>query len=194
MFWSQEGTLRSWRFTYGSRMYFSNKLNFDVYYRDEFQLLDKKYYNHYYHFISGYNTDEASFAALAYRFGRNFDRDFQLAELNTSFKILKNLSISYELNFLNFSPDSTHESTWLNILGLDYYFTNNLWMRIFAQSNSSTHKIYFYGLFGWRFKPPFGALYLIVNTNNYLDISENKEYYSEIVFLKLTVPISVIKR
>ena len=36
------------------------------YYRDEFQLLYKKYYKKYYHFIGGFNTDEATNAALAY--------------------------------------------------------------------------------------------------------------------------------
>lgn len=192
MFWSQERELRSWRFTYGSRLYFDNKLSFDAYYRDEFQLLDKKYYNHYYHFIGGYNTDEASHMALAYRFGRNFDRDFQLVEINTSFKIFKKLSVSYELNYLTFSPDNSHASTFLNITGLDYYFTNDLWVRIFAQNNSSNDKYYFYGLFGWRFKPPFGALFLIVNTDNYFDFDRNSSYYSEIVFLKMTYPISII--
>jgi len=193
IFWSQEGILRSWRLTYGFRMYFNNKSSFDVYYRDEFQLLDKKYYNNYYHFIAGYNTDEASNAALAYRFGRNFDRDFQLAEFNSSFKILKRLSVNYELNYLKFSPDPNQESTWLNILGFDYYFTNDLWIRIFAQNNSSTDKYYFYSLFGWRFKPPFGAVYLIVNTDNYYDFDKNSNYYSEILFIKLTYPISAIK-
>lgn len=194
IFWSQERILRSWRVTYGARMYFSNKFSLDGYYRNEFQLLDKKYYNNYYHFIGGYNTDEATHAALAYRFGRNFDRNFQLAEFNSSFKIFKNLSVNYELNYLSFSPDPTNESTWLNILGFDYYFTNDLWIRIFAQNNSRTNKYYFYGLFGYRFKPPFGAVYLIVNTDNYYHFDEDQRYYSEIVFVKLTYPISVIKK
>lgn len=194
IYWSQNGELRSWRYTYGSRVYFSKKLSLDAYYQDEFQLLDKKYYNHYYHFIGGYNTDEASHAALTYRFGRNFDRAFQLAEINTSFKVFKKLSVNYELNYLTFSPDTTNASTWLNIIGLEYYFTNNLWVRIFAQHNSSNDKCYFYGLFGWRFKPPFGALYFIVNTDNYLDFDQNTNFYSEVFFVKLTYPISLINK
>lgn len=194
VFWSQKGMLRSWRLTYGTRMYFSNKLSFDANYQNEFQLLNKKFYNHYYHFIGGYNTDEASHVAVAYRFGRNFDRDFQLAELNSSFKIFKKLSVNYELNYLTFSPDNTRESTWLNVLGLDYYLTNDLWVRVFAQNNSSADKYYFYGLLGWRFKPPFGALYLIVNSDNYFNFDRDRGYYSEVVFLKLTYPITVFKR
>lgn len=194
VFWSQKGTLRSWRFTYGSRVYFRNKISFDAYYQNEFQLLEKKFYNHYYRFIGGYNTDDASFAEISYRFGRNFDRDFQLAELNTTFNILKKLTLNYELKYLTFTPDPTNESTWLNVLGLDYYFTNDLWIRIFTQNNSSTDKLYFYGLFGWRFKPPFGAIFLIVNTDNYFDPDRDSAYYSEILFLKVTYPISIIHK
>jgi hypothetical protein len=193
MFWSQQGTLRSWRFNYGSRLYFMNKMSVDLYYRNEFQLLEKKYYNHYYHAITGYNTDEASYVATAYRFGKNFDRDFQLAELTTSFNVLKKLTVSYELNYLHFDPDTTGESTWLNVLGLDYYFTNDLWIRVFAQNNSSTDKYYFYGLVGWRFRPPFGAVYLIVNTDNYFDPDRDMSQYAQIVFLKVTYPIPIIR-
>ncbi len=194
IFWNQHGTLRSWTFTYGSRIYFNNKFSFDAYYRDEFQLLDKKYYNNHFHFIGGYNSDEASRVTIAYRFGKNYDRDFKLFEFNSRFKILKKLSVSYELNKLSFSPDPAHESTWLNLLGLDYYLTNDLWLRVFAQNNSKNDKYYFYGLFGWRFKPPFGALYLIVNTDNYYNSNRNANLFSEIFFLKLTYPISIVKR
>ncbi|TDI69796.1 MAG: hypothetical protein E2O88_04560 [Bacteroidetes bacterium] len=85
----------------------------------------------------------------------------------------------------------------INVIGLDYFFTNDLWIRIFTQTNSQSDKFYLYGLLGWRFKPPFGAAYLIVNTDQYqnrmngLPISERLR--SEIVFLKLTYPISVLK-
>ena len=194
MFWSQAKELRSWRFTYGSRMYLSNKISFDAYYQDEFILRDKKYFNQYYHVIGGYNTDEASNIALSYRIGRNFDRDFQLAEINTNFNLFKKLTVNYELNYLPFTPDTRNASTVINVAGLDYYFTNDLWLRIFVQNNSNIDKYYFYGLFGWRFKPPFGALYLIVNTDNYYDFDRNSNYYSEIVLLKFTYPISIISR
>jgi len=192
VFWSQEGILRSWTLTYGSRMYFNNKFSVDAYYRDEFKLLDKKYYNNYYHFITGYNTDEASNVSLAYRFGKNFDRDFSLTEFISNFRVLDKLFVNYELNYLEFSPTPNQESTFLNILGFDYYFTNDLWIRIFSQNNSSTDKFYFYGLFGWRFKPPFGAVYLIVNTDNYYDFEQGSNYFSKIFFIKFTYPISII--
>ncbi len=192
VFWSQQGILRSWRLNYGSRMYFDDKFSIDVYYQDEFHLLEKKYYNKYYHLITGYNTDEASNISLAFRFGKNFDRDFNLTEFKSNFKILNRLFVKYELDYLKYSPDPNQESTLINILGFDYFFTNDLWIQIFSQNNSSTDKFYFYSLLGWRFKPPFGAVYLIVNTDNYYNFEQNLKYYSNILFIKVTYPISVI--
>jgi len=85
------------------------------------------------------------------------------------------------------------ESTTLNILGLSYYQTKDIWIRIFTQHNSGNNRFYFYGLAGWRFKPPFGALYLIYSSDNYQDFDIPQQIRSNILFLKLTYPINVIK-
>lgn len=192
VFWSQEGELRSWYLTWGGRSYLDNNLSFDFYYNNEYKLLDKDYYNYFYKGVLGYRTDESSNAAVAYRRGVNFDRNFDLLELSTRFQLFKKLSVSYEFDYLNFSPDPGGQSTILNVLGLDYYFTRDLWMRVFTQHNTSNDKIYLYGLFGWRFKPPFGALYLIVNSDNYYDFDRQSDLHSDIIFLKLTYPLSLV--
>jgi len=191
VYWSQNGSLRSWYLTYGSRLYLNNRISFDMSYNNEYKLLNNEYYNNYYKFKVGYNTDEASNAVISYRFGENYARDFKLIEFDTEFQLLKKLSVNYELNHITYSPDPDTQSTMLNILGLSYYFTNDFWLRIFAQNNTQNDKLYFYGLFGWRFKPPFGAIYLIVNSDNYQDFNNNTDIRSEIVFIKLTYPISV---
>ncbi|MBA7590157.1 hypothetical protein ES708_32264 [subsurface metagenome] len=194
VFWSHEGNLRSWYLTYGSRVYLSNRFSFDVYYNNEYKLLDKDYYNHFYKVMLGYNTDEATFLRLGYRIGENFDRDFQLWELQTKLQLFKKLSVNYELNHIQYTPDNEFMSTMINSLGLDYFFNKDLWIRFFIQNNTAYEKYYFYGLVGWRFKPPFGALYLIVNTDRFKDILINEFNNSEIVFLKITYPISMIKK
>ncbi|MFO7933411.1 MAG: DUF5916 domain-containing protein [Bacteroidales bacterium] len=194
VFWSQARVLRSWYLTYGARAYTKNNLSFDINYNNEFKLLDREYYNYFYRGVFGYRTDEASNASLSYRTGRNFNRDFNLVEFGTAFQLFKKLTLNYEFNYLAFDPDPDNETTFLNVLGLDYYFTNDLWIRIFSQHNSSSDRIYFYGLFGWRFKPPFGAVYLIYNSDNYYDFDVSTPIHSNILFLKLTYPISVIKR
>lgn len=191
MYWSQEGSLRSWNFTYGGRMYLKNRLSLDVNYNNEYKLFDKKYHNHYLQFLGGYNSDEASNARISYRFGRNYDRDFRLLDLRAHFQLFKKLSVDFELHNISYTPDIDRSSTTLSVLGLGYYFNKDLWIRIFTQHNSQSDRFYFYGLFGWRFKPPFGALYLILNSDNYQDFDSMNQIRSQIAFLKLTFPISV---
>ena len=48
VFWSQQGVLRSWYLTYGTRIYMRNRLSFDFNYNNEYKLFDKEYYNHFY--------------------------------------------------------------------------------------------------------------------------------------------------
>ncbi|MEN8187394.1 MAG: DUF5916 domain-containing protein [Bacteroidota bacterium] len=191
IFWSQEGDLRSWYLTYKARAYFENRFSLNAYYNNEYKLLDKDYYNHYYRAELGYNTDESVFINTAFRTGRNFDRDFNLWQINTRFQLFKKLTLTYEFNHLKYSPDPTSKSTTINVLGADYFFNKNIWLRVFTQKNSLADKFYFYGLVGWRFKPPFGAAYLIVNTNEFDDVLTREHFQSQIVFLKLTYPISV---
>ena len=141
-----------------------------------------------------FNTDEASFGSLSYQYGRNFDRDFQLWQAKLRLQVLKRLTLNYELTILNFEPDSTAASTTINVLGADYFFTKDLWIRVFTQNNTASDKFYFYGLFGWRFKPPFGALYFIVSSDRYEEQTlpmPPEQIRSKVVFLKFTYPLVV---
>ena len=106
--------------------------------------------------------------------------------------LFEKLTLSYEFNYLIYEPDPESESTNLNILGLDYFFEKDIWIRIFTQTNSSDDRLYFYGLFGWRFKPPFGAVYLIVNFDKFKRLQDHSLLRSEIVFLKFTYPLTLI--
>jgi hypothetical protein len=143
VFWSQAGTLRSWFVTYSTRMYWRNRMSFDFAYNNEYKLFEKEFYNYFYQSELGYNTDEATFARSAYRFGRNFDRDFQLWQVNTRFKLLQKLAITYEIDYLHYKPDPTSNGTTIHVLGADYFFHKNLWIRIFTQMNSISNKFYF---------------------------------------------------
>ena len=191
VFWSQEGILRSWYLTYTGRIYLKNRFSFDIEYNDEYKLLEKDFYNHFYKAELGYNTDEATLGKLSYTKGQNFGNDFYLWSAEAKIRILNKLNFTYELNILNFEPDPEQESAVINVLGADYFFHKDLWIRIFTQNNSQNNKFYFYGLFGWRFKPPFGAAYLIYSSDKYDEyLPTNKEItQSKLLFLKLTYPI-----
>jgi len=191
IFWSRNsGNLRSWYLTDAINFYFRNKFNFEYSYNNEYKLFEKDYYNHKHRFEVGYNTEEWSHAMLSYTTGDNFDRDFYLVSGGGRIKVLKKLSLSYTTNYLEFSPDVENNSTFINVFTADYNFTNDLWLRVFAQNNTKGENIYFYGMFGWRFKPPFGALYLIYSCDQYGEEAGIPK--TDNIFLKLTYPISLI--
>ena len=193
VFWSQSGILRSWYLTYTGRIYLKNRLSLEIGYNNEYKLLEGDFHNYFYKAEIGYNTDEATFGKLTYTNGHNFGSDFQLWSAETKIRILNKLNLTYELNILKFNPDPENKSTVINVLGADYFFNKDLWIRVFSQNNSHNNKFYFYGLFGWRFKPPFGAVYLIYSSDKYDEYlpNDNELIQSKLLFIKLTYPIQV---
>ena len=191
-FWSLEkGNLRSWYFTDAVNFYFKNKINFEYAYNNEYKLFEKDFYNHRHAFSLGYNTDEWSHVSVGYSTGKNFDRDFNLYSGGARIKLFQNLSLSYSANFVEFSPDTENESTFINVLEANYNFTKDLWVKLFAQNNTKNENIYLYGLIGWRFKPPFGAVYLIYSHDEFGE--ETGIPNSDNFFVKLTYPITILK-
>jgi hypothetical protein len=189
IFWSHSGILRSWNLTDAVRVYLKNRISLDLMYNNEFKLFEKKYYNHKWGITMGYNTDEWSSAEVDFQFGRNFDRDFYLVSLSGRIRVFEKLSLDYSGDYLKFSPDTTNSSTLINILSVNYYFTKDLWIRLFLQNNSNANRVYVYGLVGWRFKPPFGALYLIYSRNDGLLPPEQNYVATQILYFKFTYPI-----
>jgi len=191
LFWSQSGTLRSWNLSNTVNAYFTNRISFGYDYENEYKLYEKDYYNNSHNFTLGYNTAEWSHALAGFSTGRNFDRNFYLLSGGGRVKLIQNLSVDYTSSYIHFSPDTTNASTYLNVATLNYNFTKDTWIKVFVQNSTSNDKVYVYGLFGWRFKPPFGALYLIYSHDKYT-LPEGP-FSSDSFFIKLTLPISVLK-
>jgi hypothetical protein len=190
IFWSQTGILRSWNTDNSINFYLKNRLNFEYNYNNEFKLFEKEYYNHQNMFNLGYNTEEWSHAFVGYTTGFNFDRNFDLYSAGGQVKLFQNLSLSYTGNILKFNPDDDNNSTFINVFTANYNFTKDLWLKLFAQNSTKDESIYFYGLVGWRFKPPFGALYLIYSRDQFGEETGNPN--ADNFFVKLTYPISII--
>lgn len=191
IFWNHENTLRSWYVTEEARFYLNNKFSLEISYNDEFKLYEKKYYNHKYNIELGYNTDEWAYAEAEYTWGKNFDRDFQLIEFGVRQRLIEQLAITYSVQKLDFSPDSSNNSTILNVITLNYNFDRDLWFRLLAQTDNQENRFYFYGLFGWRFFPPFSAVYLIYTTNRFDHMDFNNKVRNEILFLKLSYQFGI---
>ena len=193
VFWARTtGTLRSWNINESVEFYLQNRFSFTYRYNNEYKLFDKDYYNHRHTFSLGYNTAEWSHATAAYSFGHNFDRDFQRYSLGGRVKITEKMALEYSGDLIKFTPDEEDQSTLINVFSVNYNFTNDLWVELFAQNSTSTSKVYFYGLAGWRFKPPFGAIYLIYSHDQEAEIMDELAR-ADAVFLKFTLPISIIR-
>ena len=193
IFWNHDAILRSWFVTESFRIYLQKRFSLDLSYNNEFKLYEKKYYNHRWGAELGYNTDEWASASLSQYWGQNYDRDFYLTTVKARVKPLEKLALEYSLNVLNYTPDTTYSSTVINVLSATYHFTNDLWIRIFTQNNTSDERIYLYSMAGWRFKPPFGALYLIYTSDDMIQMPTEEKMNSKIFFIKFTYPILIGK-
>ena len=204
MFWARTtGALRSWYFSESVEFYLQNRFSFEYQYNNEFKLIDQEYndgskfpdgeyYNHRHSFELGYNKAEWSHAEVEYTFGRNFDRDFHRLSMAGRVKITEKLAAEYSGDIIRFTPDVDSSSTFINVISLNYNFTKDLWIRVFAQNSTSSSKIYFYGMAGWRFKPPFGALYLIYSHDQEAELMGDLAR-ADALFLKFTLPIPIIR-
>ncbi len=161
IYWStMGGMLRSWQIDQGVGFDFTNKLSFEIDYTGEFKRYEKDFHNRQLGFTLGYNTREWQSVRITYEFGKNFDLDYLLFGGGFNFKLSKKFSIEYELNRLRLDPDPEWKSTWLHVLRLNHYFTKDLFIKIFFQSNSVIDKQNIQAVFVYRFQPPFGTLQL----------------------------------
>ncbi len=186
-FWSQSGILRSWNLDSDIEFYFNNKLSFEYAYGNEYKLYEKEFYNYEHEFSIGYNTEEWSNATIGFTTGRSYDRQLYLWSAGARIKPIDNLSLSYSAQVLNLDPDPDNEATFINVATINYNFSKDLWLKVFGQSSRANEKAYLYGMLGWRFKPPFGALYLIYSHDQFK--IENELVRSDNFFVKLTYPI-----
>ncbi|MDF1574330.1 MAG: DUF5916 domain-containing protein [Bacteroidales bacterium] len=193
VFWARtSGVLRSWNINESVVFYFQNRFSLTYLYNNEYKLFEKDYYNHRHTFSLGYNTAEWSHAFAEYSFGHNFDRDFQRYSLGGRMKITYKMALEYGGDLIRFTPDEDHMSTLINVLSVDYNFTSDLWIKLFAQNSTGNSKIYIYGLAGWRFNPPFGAVYLIYSRDQEAGIMSDLAQ-ADAFFLKFTLPITVFR-
>ena len=191
IYWAKtSGTLRSWEIVQEAELYLANKFSASIDFSRDYQLFEKGFDNFDLELALGHNTEEWSATELSYQFGRNFDRDYWMVTGETRFKVHDKLSVEYELRKLNFNPDADNESTWLNIATLNYQFTPDLFVRLFAQHRSANDRVYIYGLFGWRFKLPNSAIYFVYTREDFDRIGLTRKN-NEIFFLKLAYDFSL---
>ena len=138
----------------------TNKFSFELDYTNEYKLYEKEFYNHQWGLELGYNTREWQSARINYESGRNFDLNYQLIGVGFNYKLFKSLSLEYDLEWLSLDPDPEDESTWIHVIRLTNYFSKDLFLKLFYQTNTAIAKYNIQALFVYRFQPPFGTIQL----------------------------------
>lgn len=160
IYWGMDKALRSWDVWNSLNFDLKNKLNFKVRHEEEFKLFEKEFRNRQTMLQAGYNTREWQSAAMSWTFGRNYDSDFTLIGADLKRKLTENLSLEYGLSRLTLDPDPDLDSTWIHSLRATQYFNNDLFLKLFFQTNSAIDKRNVQAVFAWRFQPPFGQIQL----------------------------------
>ncbi len=157
-YYGHDGGLRSYETYLGARLDLSNRWLLRVDYVDEFQRFEQDYHNEIATLGFGYDNREGRAFGIGISQGTNFGDDLWLYEGEVSFKISDAWNLGYEVTYLDLKPDLSERSTWIHVLRTTYYFTNNLYAKLFAQTNSAIDKENIQLLTVWRIFPPFGSL------------------------------------
>ncbi|MGD2153362.1 MAG: DUF5916 domain-containing protein, partial [Gemmatimonadales bacterium] len=160
IYWSQQGTLRSWQIDQGLEVELRNRWSLELDYQEEFKRFEKDFRNRQLGVEIGYNTRQFQSARAGVRAGRNYDADFQLWTASAAFKPTAQLSLEYQLERLLLDPDPDGESTWIHVIRADQFFTPDLYLKVFFQTNSAIDRQNVQAVFVYRYRPPFGTVQL----------------------------------
>jgi len=164
-YWGQEGTLRSWKIDETLDADFRNRWSARVAHTEEFKgeylpRFERDFRNRSTSLRMGYNTREYQSLSATYRFGRNFDADFQLVSGSARYKPTTQSALEYELQRLVLDPDPDDDTTWIHVVKANQFFTNDLYLQLFFQTNSAIDRRNVQAVFVYRYKPPFGTIQL----------------------------------
>jgi len=158
IYWGQNQVLRSWEIDQGIDFEFRNRFGFDLFLTEEFKRFEKDFRNREIGCEIGYNRREYQSVEVGYEFGKNFDSDFQLWTAEAHYKVTQQLAVEYELQRLQLDPDPEFESTWIHVARANQFFTKDLYLKLFFQTNSAIDRRNIQIVFVYRYQPPFGTI------------------------------------
>jgi len=162
IYWStQSDVVRSWQVDEGLSVDLRNRVSAELDYTEEYKLFEKDFRNRRVGVTLGYNTREYQSVSAGYEFGRNFDADYDLWRATARRKLSDESSVEYELQRVRFTPDPEGESTWIHVVRSSYFFTSDLFLRVFFQVNSAIERENLQATFVYRYLPPFGSVQVV---------------------------------
>lgn len=160
IYWGQDGTRRSWKIDEGLAFEFRNRWSLEISHSEEFKLFEKEFRNRATGIDLGYNTREYTSASAEVEFGRSYDADFVLVSAGARWKPTPQSSLDYALEWLSLDPDPEDEGTWIHVLRASQFFTNDLYVQAFLQTNTVIDRREAQVVFVYRYRPPFGTVQL----------------------------------
>ena len=162
VYWAQKtGTLRSWQIDEGVAVDLRNRVSAELDYTEEYKLFEKDFRNRQVAVTLGYNTREYQSVNAGYEFGRNFDADYTLWRGSARRKLSDATSLEYELQRVRFTPDPDGRGTLIHVVRGSHFFTPDLFVRVFFQSNSAIDRRNVQATFVYRYLPPFGTVQVV---------------------------------
>ncbi len=184
IYWGQTGTLRSWEVDESLDVDWRNRWSTSVEHIQEFKRFEKDFRNWQTGLEVGYNTRAYQSVRGGVAFGRNFDSDFRLATGTVQFKVTPELSAEYELQRLVLDPDPDEDGTWIHVVRANQFFTPDLFLRVFWQTNSVIERQNIQAVFVYRYLPPFGTVQVAYQRGT-AEFGERSEQ-GNTLFVKLT--------
>ncbi len=194
VFWNYKGDLTNAELTGWSGTTFSNKILVGATGNYHLEVFEKRFHNYHYLVETGYNLQQWNNYSFFYMRGRSFDRGLDRWVFRSRFKLTGNWALEYRFQDVSLKPDPEAQSTTQHVLTTDYNFTPDLYLRLFTQYNGANNRFYLYGLFGWRFISPFGALFVGYTADQFDPVdAPNERDNQRTFFIKLRVPIDLIR-
>jgi len=153
-----DGVLRSYETFLSARIDFTSRWKLRLAYEDEFQRFEQDFHNQVATLELGYDNREGRAVEIGVSQGKNFGDDLWLYEGELTFKISDAWNLGYEVTYLDLEPDLAGRSTWIHVFRTTYYFTTDLYTKLFLQTNTAIDKENIQLLTVWRILPPFGSL------------------------------------
>ncbi len=153
-----DGVLRSYQTDAFARIDFTSRWQLELGYEDSFERFEEDFHNEIAELELGYDNREGRAFEIGVAWGRNFGDDLLLYDGEVTLKISDAWNLGYEVTYLDLEPDLLGRSTWIHVLRTTYYFTNDFYAKLFAQTNSAVDKENIQLLTVWRILPPFGSL------------------------------------
>ena len=157
-YYGQNGGLRGYETDLWAKINFTNRWALELGYEDELERFEQDFHNQITSLEIGYDNREGRSFEVEVAKGKNFTDDLWLYDGELTFRISDAWNFGYEVTYLDLEPDLLARSTWIHVFRTTYYFTNDLYTKLFLQTNTAVDKENIQLLTVWRIFPPFGSL------------------------------------